>query len=278
MSWKAVGACLTIVSVLLLPAGCKPDSESSGRSSSESETDPAAQSAEVVVERDIEPKVDEVLREMGEALGKVKAFTVTTDRTMDVFLDDGQMVQMGQGGAVEMVRPNKLHATVVGDEVDHEMWFDGQTLTIFDADTNTFVSVEAPGDVASMVDMMAIDHDLTMPLTDFIFQDTRASLTAEVLEGRYLGLTELGESSCHHLAFRQETIDWQLWVDAGETPTPRRLLITYMTEPGEPQFSVTFSDWDLSPDEAVADEVFEFVAPEEAEEVSMDELLEGSQP
>ena len=40
---------------------------------------------------------------------------------------------------------------------------------------------------------------------------------------------------CHHLAFEQATIDWQLWIDAGKDPLPRKLVITYKTEDEVPQ-------------------------------------------
>ncbi len=30
---------------------------------------------------------------------------------------------------------------------------------------------------------------------------------------------------CHHLAFRAEKVDWQVWVQAGDTPLPMKYLI-----------------------------------------------------
>ena len=72
------------------------------------------------------------------------------------------------------------------------------------------------------------------------------------------GLHQVDGKPCHHLAFEQEVVDWQIWIDAG-TPLPRRLTITYKLESGEPQYTVTLRRWitDLELD----DVKFEFTPP-----------------
>ena len=82
--------------------------------------------------------------------------------------------------------------------------------------------------------------------------------------------------TCHHLAFQQEHLDWQLWVDArGTRAVPRKLVITYKNEPGDPQFSATFDDWDLAPD--FPEGHFEAKLPGDADRVSL-ETLTGVEP
>jgi hypothetical protein len=49
-----------------------------------------------------------------------------------------------------------------------------------------------------------------------------------VIRGEYLGLQSVEGISCHHLALEQETIDWQLWIDAGPSALPRKLTIRWM--------------------------------------------------
>ncbi len=58
-----------------------------------------------------------------------------------------------------------------------------------------------------------------------------------VQRGEYLGIHEAAGVPCHHLAFEQATIDWQLWIDAGKDPLPRKLVITYKTEDEVPQYT-----------------------------------------
>jgi hypothetical protein len=39
-----------------------------------------------------------------------------------------------------------------------------------------------------------------------------------VQSGTYVGLHNVGKVKCHHLAFRQRMLDWQIWIEAGDQP------------------------------------------------------------
>ena len=80
---------------------------------------------------------------------------------------------------------------------------------------------------------------------------------------------------CHHLVFSQETIEWQIWIDASDQPLPRKLVITYVHEPGEPQYSATIRRWRLDP--KFPEELFTFEAPEGAQKIDAegDEAARG---
>jgi hypothetical protein len=55
-----------------------------------------------------------------------------------------------------------------------------------------------------------------------------------VQEARYVGMSQIADTKCHHLAFRQKLLDWQLWVEDGDKPLPRKLVITYKRQYAEP--------------------------------------------
>jgi hypothetical protein len=104
---------------------------------------------------------------------------------------------------------------------------------------------------------------MVIPLADFVYEDVYARLMESVQRGVYLGIHRVGDVPCHHLSFEQESIDWQLWIDAGEKPLPRKLVIAYKTEDEVPQYAVTIGKWNLNPD--VPEELFKFEPPEGAE-------------
>jgi hypothetical protein len=110
-----------------------------------------------------------------------------------------------------------------------------------------------------------------MPMADLLCGDTYESLLANVESGTYVGLHSVGDVPCHHLLMRQENIDWQIWIDAGKVPMPRKLVITFKRNPGQPQYVATMDDWNLSP--AISQETFKFTPPAGAKVVSMDELI-----
>ena len=101
-----------------------------------------------------------------------------------------------------------------------------------------------------------------MPLADFVSEDVYAALTDGAECSTYLGIHRVGERRCHHVALANEWLEWQVWVSAEGDPLPCKVVINYMDEPGEPQFTATFRSWNLNPE--LADEIFRFEAPEGA--------------
>ena len=63
-----------------------------------------------------------------------------------------------------------------------------------------------------------------------------------------------------HYAFRQKDVDWELWIEQGARPVPRKLVITTTSEKSRPQHA-TVMNWDLSP--KFEDQLFTFVPPDE---------------
>ena len=100
------------------------------------------------------------------------------------------------------------------------------------------------------------------PLSDFVYRDPYARMAPKIVSSRYIGLHEIEGTPCHHLFVSQEMVDWQLWVDAGEKPLPRRLVITYRDLPQTPGFAATFGGWDFEP--SIPQGTFEFTPPEGA--------------
>ena len=122
-----------------------------------------------------------------------------------------------------------------------------------------------------MLDFVMDEYDVTIPLADLLFSDPYETLTEHVESGEYLGLAVVGGTTCHHLAFRQDEIDWQIWIDVGSPSLPRKIVITYRELRGQPQYCATLTEWNLSP--RLPDDVFEFRPPVDARQVEMDALL-----
>jgi hypothetical protein len=126
--------------------------------------------------------------------------------------------------------------------------------------------VKSPGQIDMALDQMLKDYGLTMPVADFLYSNPYAVLTEKVITGALIGLHSCGgQRRCHHLAFTQEAIDWQIWIEDGPRPLPRKLVITYKLEPGSPQFVARLSKWDFHPGLSKSD--FEFKLPKGASEI-----------
>jgi hypothetical protein len=81
--------------------------------------------------------------------------------------------------------------------------------------------------------------------------------------------------SCEHLAFSQNNIDWQVWIENGARPVPRKFVITYKDEPDSPEFTAIFSNWDFTTQ--LPDFVFKFDPPPGSAKIGVKELREENQ-
>ena len=68
-----------------------------------------------------------------------------------------------------------------------------------------------------------------------------------VTEGLVVGEAIIEGVRCDHLAFRAPQVDWQIWIQKGAQPLPRKILITTLDLPNAPQFAVTVTQWNLTP-------------------------------
>lgn len=57
-------------------------------------------------------------------------------------------------------------------------------------------------------------------------------------EALYIGPSVVDGKVCDHMAFRQDGIDWQLWVTRSGNPLPCKLVITTTDEASRPEYSV----------------------------------------
>jgi len=181
------------------------------------------------------------MKQMSAYLRSLKTFQVTSQTTIDQVADTGQKLQFGGVVGYRFVAPDKLRAFVRSDRVWRDFYYDGKTLTQVAPRMNYYASVPASGTVGSVLKKMLDDYDIDMPLGDLFTwgttEDSINNLTSAVLVGpAYIDGVE-----CDHFALRQEGVDWQLWVQKGEQPLPRKMVITTTDEAQQPQYTANLS-------------------------------------
>ena len=197
-------------------------------------------------ERKIDEKADSLLREASEYLRGTKQFIVKADVSYDEVLPTGQKLQFGERLACYVRRPDRLRAETVGRKKDRLFWYNGETINLLDHVQQTYAQAEAPGSIDRTLDLLVDRYGLSLPMSDLVISDPYESLMRSVKTGSYMGLDIVRAWKCHHLVFTQENIDWQLWIEDGEEFVPRKLVITYKNEPGEPQYVAHFDEWKMS--------------------------------
>jgi len=152
---------------------------------------------------------------------------------------------------------------VSGDNQNSSYYYDGKTLTILGRDLGYWTEIPAPATIGELIDS-AQERGIEMPLLDVLASGARNELLEGVRTAVYVGESKIGGVACDHLAFRQPTIDWQLWVSQGDKPLPRKILITTRYKVGDPQYSALLT-WNTS--SRIDDADFRFKAPANATKI-----------
>lgn len=213
----------------------------------------------------IDPKADAALKRMGSLLSGAKTFSFKSHSTIDQSLDNGQAVQVARNQRVVVRRPDRLAAVIDADLEDLNYWYDGKRVTVLNRRDNAYSSIDAPPTIDATLDMLAKKYGLVVPLADLLFDDPYQSLMTSARAGVYIGTGYVFETKCDHLAFRQPGVDWQIWIEQGDKPVPRKVVITYKELPARPQYTSYLSDWNLNAD--VKDEQFVPKIPQDAKKV-----------
>src|SRR5438045_2373552 len=94
--------------------------------------------------RDVDPKADEVLKQMGETLKAAKSFSFSAHAFVDQLLPDGQKIQYAKNQKVTLRRPDKLAADVAADIEDLQFRYDGKQVFLFNPRTSSYGCADVP--------------------------------------------------------------------------------------------------------------------------------------
>lgn len=215
----------------------------------------------------VEPRVQELMRRMSDRLAQVTALAIEAEEIYDEVPADRPRTQLMNVRHVAMRRPDRLVADAAGDAQNRALWYDGKTASSLDREQNVWTSGAVPPTVDGALDWIFDQTGTVVPLADFLYADVYDRLMSDVQRGVYLGVHDAAGVPCHHLSFEQATIDWQLWIDAGPDPLPRKLVIAYKTEDEVPQYSVTIRKWNVKAD--LPEALFRFTPPAGAKRVDI---------
>jgi hypothetical protein len=222
-------------------------------------------------ESSVDAQADRILREMGEYLKTAEEFSFKAEVAYDELME-GQKILFGGAAHILVRRPNRLNVEFNGDQRQSRVVFDGKTVTLFNAAKNLYAVAEAPPEIDAALDRLFEVYGSSVPIADLVYADPYRTLIENVEDGFVVGQHPVNGIRCHHLAFWQEGIDWQIWIEVGPRPVPRRLVITYKDEPGSPQYIAELSGWNFQPRlsdhyftfrPAVGSDEIEFLPPQE---------------
>ena len=213
----------------------------------------------------IDPAATRLLKAATDFLAGQKQFSVETRNTLEVVLTSGQKIQFGNAARMSVQRPDRMRAERTGDLVHQEFVYDGRSLTLHNPTEKVYATTAAPGTLEEMLDFARTSLDIVAPAGDLVYRNAYDILMTDVTQGFIVGKGIVEGVRCDHLAFRAPHVDWQIWVQEGAQPLPRKLVITTRDLENAPQFAVTVTKWNTKPNFGAR--TFSFTPPAGAKKV-----------
>jgi len=212
-----------------------------------------------------------MLKAMSDYVGRQKTIELSFDSDIEVITPSLEKIQFTNSGEALLQRPNKLRATRVGGYADVALSFDGKTVSILGKHLNAYAQFDAPGSVDQLIEALRAGHGVALPFADLLLTNSYEALVAGVLEAKHIGRGVIDGRECEHLAFRNFDTDWQLWIEVGASPIPRKMVITSKTLNSAPQYTLRVKTWKT--DVKAAPDAFVFLPPAKAQRLSPDALI-----
>jgi hypothetical protein len=205
---------------------------------------------------------------MGQTL-RVEEFSFQA-KTIRVYADpNGEPLHIFHTMRVTVHRPSRLLVDVNGDDGSTKLAFDGKTAVVYSATPNKYASIPvAEGTIEAMMKEAVGRLGVDFPLADFLSEAPDKAFLTGVTSGRVVNTVTIDGAPYDHLFFSQPPgIELELWLSKNEPSLPRRLIVTYRSLPGQPNFIAELSDWNFNIHPPYAE--FAFQPPAGAEQVAL---------
>jgi hypothetical protein len=215
--------------------------------------------------QDLDPEALAILKSWTDTLSKAQNFSFRARVSRDLLGTNGQIVTVFQDQQIIVSRPGKLYADVRGVANEHVRFFyDGKQAVLFEVDKKLYSSVPATGDLDQLI---AALHKRGIPVetADLLISDPYKSLIDGLNTAYVVGALNFYDKVFYQVAFTENDVDWQLWVEPGEKQLPRRIEAIFKKREGMPRISLELTEWNLSPE--VKQDQFTFSKPEGARQI-----------
>lgn len=213
-----------------------------------------------------DPKAMSALGTMSTYLRSLKQFALRADTTTDEVLLTGQKLQFNGTANYQFIAPNRLRLDLRTDRQHRDIVFDGKTLTMAAPRRKLYASVPAPATAAELVTVAEREYGLSFPLADLFLWGNDQSALDTIKEASFIGPAKIAGQACDQYAYRQDGVDWQLWIRQGAQPLPCKIVITTTGEAEQPQFSALLN-WNLAARPAASS--FKYTPPADARRIQM---------
>jgi hypothetical protein len=209
----------------------------------------------------------QALARMSAYLGTLSAFEIKADTSFELILDDGQRLTLDGVNRYTVRRPDGFVIETTTDRKVRKLVYDGKSLTLYAPKLGYYATVPAPPTIRETLDRAYDRYGLTVPLEDlFRWSDPNRGRSELLKSAMVVGAATVDGVECDQYAFREGDIDWQIWIQKGDKPAPRKVVIVDRLDSAHPQYTAKL-DWNLAPQ--LAGDAFAFRAEKGAQPIRL---------
>jgi hypothetical protein len=221
----------------------------------------------IVREGVVEDTAIDAIKEMSAYLKTANTVAITSQGSLDVVTNDGQRIQL-DGTTTYKVRKPGFVIDYESNIKSRRFIYDGKNFTVYSPKLGFYAQAPAPGTNKEVLDAIYEKFGISLPLVDFLrWGDGENADRIQALKSAYeVGTATIDGVDTDHFAFREEAVDWEIWIQKGDQPLPRKLVIVDRTDPARPTFIARLS-WQINPTFTDAD--FTFVPDANAKKIQL---------
>lgn len=223
----------------------------------------------------VEPEAVAALTRMGRYLQSLKTFSVKGTTSSEQVLAQGFKVQSDTVGTMHVARPDRVRAEQGSDRRHREIVYDGRNFAVYSKSSGYYAQVPATGTLPELGGKLKGEYALELPLLDLLVWGQEQGPRPELKLAKVVGFATVRGAACDQYAFREDGRDWQVWIQRGAQPLPRRLVVVATNEPGQPRLEADY-DWTVAPQ--LAADTFTFKPPAGAVSVPLQRVKELAPP
>jgi hypothetical protein len=203
---------------------------------------------------------------MANAMKAPQSLEFKADLVSEEVLADGLKIQSSSTMTASARRPDRLFIEIVSKRRNRQFFYDGKTLTVYGPVNRYYVSIPAPPTTAAMLHQVDERYEVETPLLDVFEWGVTGVKLDNVTSAMDAGPDTIGGKVCEQYAFRQQGVDWQVWIPQTEPALPCKLVIVNTADTSQPAFSAVFT-WTPAPQ--LGDDRFTFVPPQGARRIAL---------
>jgi hypothetical protein len=217
----------------------------------------------------VEPAATQALDKMSAYLSTLSAFELQSQTSLDIVTQDGQRITLDGTAKYKAKRPDGLVLEIVSDRKSRTFVYDGKQLSVVSPQLGYYATVAAPPTIRQMLDQVRAKYGISLPLDDLFRWNDPASRTGreQVSSAFAVGDATIDGVATTQYAFREGKIDWQVWIEKGDKPLPRKLVIIDHADEANPTYTAVLS-WNTSP--TLTAEDFAFRPPQGAKRIPLE--------